>query len=77
MTVGALVLEALGSGVITEAEIDWLVASQGHASRTEQAAVERLGRLLDQGVIQLGCRIPWSLLWPAPISAADQGDQGR
>ena len=57
MTVGSLVLEALGTGVITQSEIDWLVSCQGKGSRTEQAAVERLGRLLDSGVIQLGCRI--------------------
>lgn len=57
MVVGALFLEALGSGVITEAEIDSLVACLGHGSRLEQATVERLGRLLDQGVIQLGCRL--------------------
>lgn len=57
MSVGALFLEALGSGVITQAEIDWLVSCQGNGSRTEQAALERLGRLLDRGVIQLGCRI--------------------
>lgn len=57
MSVGALFLEALGSGVITQAEIDMLVSCQGNGSRTEQAALERLGRLLDRGVIQLGCRI--------------------
>jgi len=57
MSVGALVLEALGSGVITEAEIDRLVSCQGLVSRTEQAALERLGRLLDQGEIRLGCRL--------------------
>ena len=57
MAVGALFLEVLGSGVITEAEIDWLLSCQGRCSRTEQATLERLGRLLDQGVIQLGCRI--------------------
>jgi hypothetical protein len=57
MSVGALFLEALGSGVITQAEIDWLLSCQGHGSRVEQATLERLGRLLDQGVISLGCRL--------------------
>jgi hypothetical protein len=57
MSVGALFLEALGTGVITQAEIDWLVSCQGNGSRTEQATLERLGRLLDQGQIRLGCRI--------------------
>jgi hypothetical protein len=42
MTAGELFLESLSSGGITQAE---------------QAAMQRLGRLLDQGQIQLGCRV--------------------
>lgn len=62
MTLGELVLEALSSGVITEPEIDWLISEQSRFSRPEQAAVQRLGRLLDQGGIQLGCRLSSKLL---------------
>jgi len=57
MTAGELFIESLYSGVITQAEIDWLLAQQGRFSRAEQAAMLRLGRLLDQGQIQLGCRV--------------------
>jgi len=57
MTAGKLFLESLCSGVITQAEIDWLLTQQGRFSRAEQAAMLRLGRLLDQGQIQLGCRV--------------------
>jgi len=57
MTTGELFLESLSSGVITQAEIDWLLSQQEHFARTEQAAMQRLGRLLDQGEIQLGCRV--------------------
>jgi len=53
MTAGELFLESLSSGVITPAEIDWLLTQQERFSRTEQAAMLRLGRLLDQGQIQL------------------------
>ena len=53
MTAGELFLESLSSGVITTAEIDWLLTQQERFSRTEQAAMLRLGRLLDQGQIQL------------------------
>ena len=56
MVLGELVLEATSSGVITQPEIDWL-ARQDKLSRQEQAAAQRLGRLLDQGAIQLGCRL--------------------
>ena len=57
MTTGELFLESLSSGVITQAEIDWLLSQQDRLTRAEQAAMQRLGRLLDQGQIQLGCRI--------------------
>ena len=57
MTAGELFIETLYSGVITLTEIDWLLKQQGRFSRAEQAAMLRLGRLLDQGQIQLGCRV--------------------
>jgi hypothetical protein len=57
MTAGQLFLESLSSGVITQTEIDWLLSQQGRFSRAGQAAMQRLGRLLDQGQIQLGCRV--------------------
>lgn len=57
MTTGELFLESLSSGVITQAEIDWLLSQQDRLTRAEQAAMQRLGRLLDQGQIQLGCRV--------------------
>ncbi len=57
MVLGELFLEALSSGVITQPEIDWVLSEQNRFSRPEQAAVQRLGRLLDHGGIQLGCRL--------------------
>lgn len=57
MTAGELVLESLSSGVITQGEIDWLLSQQDCLPRAELAAMQRLGRLLDQGQIQLGCRV--------------------
>jgi len=57
MTADELFLESLSSGVITQAEIVWLLSQQDRLTRAEQAAMQRLGRLLDQGQIQLGCRV--------------------
>lgn len=57
MTVGELFLESLSTGVITEAEVSWLVSHQHVFSRAEEAAVVRLGRLMDDGVVNLGCRV--------------------
>jgi hypothetical protein len=58
MTVGELYLESLTSGVITPSELTWLTHGQDRFSRLEEATALRLGRLLDQGDIQLGCRLP-------------------
>ncbi|MFM7676370.1 MAG: hypothetical protein ACKO5F_12490 [Synechococcus sp.] len=57
MQVGELFLEVLASGVITPAELSWVTAEQQRFSRMEEATALRLGRLLDAGVIQLGCRL--------------------
>ena len=61
MVVGEVLFESLSSGVITEAEVGWLASEQTNFNRTEEAAVLRLGRLIDDGQINLGCRIPFSL----------------
>jgi len=44
--------------VITEHEVSWLAAQQANFNRPEEAAVLRLGRLMDEGAIHLGCRLP-------------------
>jgi hypothetical protein len=57
MDVGTVFLEALLTGVITQTELRWVTAHQAEFSRVEEATALRLGRLLDDGVIQLGCRL--------------------
>ena len=58
MTLGELFLEAMSTGVITNGEMAWVTARQDQFSRTEEAVAQRLGRLIDEGTIQLGCRMP-------------------
>ncbi|MDM7952730.1 MAG: hypothetical protein QUV07_05890 [Cyanobium sp. CZS 25K] len=60
MTVGELYLESLSTGIITPTELSWLTHGQDRFSRLEEATALRLGRLLDQGDIQLGCRLATS-----------------
>jgi len=57
MTLGELFLKSLSSGVITQGEVDWLASHQHAFSRHEEAAAIRLGRLMDEGVVNLGCRV--------------------
>ena len=58
MSLGELFLEAMSSGVITNGEMTWITNQQAQFSRTEEAVALRLGRLIDEGRIQLGCRMP-------------------
>ncbi|MEB3235065.1 MAG: hypothetical protein VKM98_06535 [Cyanobacteriota bacterium] len=58
MTLGQVFLDAISSGVITEQEMDWVTSNQGHFSRAEEAAALRLGRLVDAGQVNPGCRLP-------------------
>ncbi|MCT0206829.1 hypothetical protein [Synechococcus sp. CS-1332] len=69
MTVGELYLESLSTGIITPTELSWLTHGQDRFSRLEEATALRLGRLLDQGDIQLGCRLV-SADAPAPEETA-------
>ena len=57
MNLGLLFLESVSSGVITSEEMNWITSNQPHFSRVEEATALKLGRLLDRGLIQLGCRI--------------------
>ena len=57
MTLGLLFLKSVSTGVITRGELDWVTSHQTDFTRIEEATAIKLGRLLDQGLIQLGCRI--------------------
>ena len=48
----------MSTGVITNGEMAWVTARQDRFTRTEEAVAQRLGRLIDEGTIQLGCRMP-------------------
>ncbi len=57
MNLGSLFLQSISSGVITSEEMDWVASHQSEFSRIEEATAIKLGRLLDSGLIQIGCRI--------------------
>ena len=57
MNLGKLFLNSLSSGVITIDEMDWITTHQREFSRIEEAAAIKLGRYLDRGIIQIGCRL--------------------
>ena len=57
MNLGNLFLESISTGVITSDEMNWVTTNQPHFSRVEEATALKLGRLLDRGLIQIGCRL--------------------
>ena len=57
MNLGLLFLESISTGVITSDEMNWVTSNQSHFSRVEEATALKLGRLLDRGLIRIGCRI--------------------
>jgi hypothetical protein len=57
MVVGEVFLESLSTGVITAEEIAWITRHQTSFDRQEEATALKLGRLLDEGRIQIGCRL--------------------
>ena len=57
MNLGLLFLESISTGVITSDEMNWVTSNQSDFSRVEEATALKLGRLLDRGLIQIGCRI--------------------
>ena len=57
MDLGLLFLESISTGVITSDEMNWVTSNQPRFSRVEEATALKLGRLLDRGLIQIGCRV--------------------
>tara|TARA_Y100000589_G_scaffold332210_1_gene390277 strand:- start:6808 stop:6987 length:180 start_codon:yes stop_codon:yes gene_type:complete len=57
MYLGLLFLEANSTGIITPKELDWVTKHQVSFTRVEEAFAIKLGRLIDSGVINIGCRL--------------------
>ena len=57
MNLGLLYLKINSTGIITLSELDWVTKQQFNFSRVEEALAIKLGRLLDSGDINIGCRL--------------------
>ena len=58
MNLGLLFLKVNTTGVITLNELDWITDHQSDFSRLDMALVIKIGRLMDEGLIELDCRLP-------------------
>ena len=58
MNLGILFLKVNTTGVITLSDLDWITNNQSEFSRLDMALVLKIGRLMDEGIIELDCRLP-------------------
>ena len=58
MNLGILFLLVNATGSITLSELDWIADHQSEFSRLDMALVLKIGRLMDEGIIRLDCRLP-------------------
>ena len=56
MSLGIIFLKANVLGSITLEELDWITENENSFSRIDMALVIKLGRLMDEGVIEIDCR---------------------
>jgi len=58
MNLGILFLKVNTTGVITLSELDWITNHQSQFSRLDMAIVLKIGRLMDEGIIEVDSRLP-------------------
>ena len=56
MNLGILFLLVNATGSITLSELDWIADHQSEFSRLDMAIVLKIGRLMDEGIIELDCK---------------------
>ena len=57
MNLGLLFLKVNTTGVITLSDLDWITNNQSKFSRLDMALVLKIGRLMDEGIIELDFRL--------------------
>ena len=56
MNLGIIFLKSNVLGSITLQELDWITENENSFSRIDMALVIKLGRLMDEGLIEIDCR---------------------
>tara|TARA_Y100000589_G_scaffold50405_1_gene42010 strand:+ start:207 stop:386 length:180 start_codon:yes stop_codon:yes gene_type:complete len=56
MNLGVIFLKSNVLGSITLKELDWITDNENSFSRIDMALLIKLGRLMDEGLIEIDCR---------------------
>ena len=57
MEIGSLFLKSNSTGIITFSELDWITTRQSNFTMLEESLAIKLGRMLDAGYVNIGCRL--------------------
>ncbi len=57
MEIATIFLNSNSTGIITFSELDWITTHQSNFTRLEECIAIKLGRMLDAGSINIGCRL--------------------
>ena len=57
MNMGNLFLKTNLTGIITFSALDWITNQQLKFNRLEESIALKLGRMIDSGIINVGCRL--------------------
>ena len=57
MNIGNIFLKTNLTGIITFSELDWITNQQLKFNRLEESIALKLGRMIDSGIINIGCRL--------------------
>ncbi len=57
MTIGSLFLKTNLTGIITFSELNWITNHQLNFTRLEESIALKIGRMIDSGSINIGCRL--------------------
>ena len=57
MNIGIIFLRSISTGIITFYELDWITTHQFNFTRLEESIAIKIGRMLDAGSINIGCRL--------------------
>ena len=57
MNIGTLFLKSNSTGIITLSELEWVTKEQSRFDRLEESIALKLGRMIDSGKINFGCRL--------------------
>ena len=57
MKIGTNFLKSNLPGIITFSELNWITTNQSNFTRLEESIAIKIGRMLDEGSINIGCHL--------------------